>query len=568
MKFAAPLFSVALLLSACQLSLAGDLTPPPGAALPLSGTAAPIEFPPAQPNPPAGALLYAANCAACHGASGLGDGGAAQQLAAPPTALGNAGVATNAVPTDWYAMITNGNLEANMPPFAGILSLQERWDLAAYALSLSANDNELQTGALLFAKHEAVYKSLANDFELVSSLSRAQLADQIAQTNSDLSPTERAALALYIQAAAFGFAGQAGSSVPTAGDLVTITGQVQDGTDGDLPSGLEANLFVYDHDEQVYTAADSLNQNGSYSFQDVPTAAGYSYFVSVDYLGLSYFSEFATVEDGDSDRIDLPIVIFDTTTDTSQLASELVQLFFDFSQPGSVRVIQRVVITNIGNQAVAPTAEGEPVLTFSLPPEATDLQFESGALGDRYIGTQGGFGDLRAVAPGEPYENFFAYELPYSNRLRIPAPIDLPTRAVLLLLPAGDIEVLGEKFQFTGTEDIDGLQYSAYVAEGGFMPGGGLTVELSGPHPNGSGLLQSLAGDDRLLLALAALTLAVGIAWIWLSRSANGKPLTPNQLMDEIIALDESYEQGAVSQRTYEKRREALKDQLRSVVEK
>ena len=70
-------------LAAC-VSLASDITPPPGYVPPQpQPTAAPV-YPMVPPDPQAGAPIYAEKCAPCHGESGLGDGSQAGALSVSP----------------------------------------------------------------------------------------------------------------------------------------------------------------------------------------------------------------------------------------------------------------------------------------------------------------------------------------------------------------------------------------------------------------------------------------------------------------------------------------------------
>jgi hypothetical protein len=113
---------LALLLSACSMSLAEDIAPPPGAQMQPAAAeenqqASGPHYPLVPPNPENGAPIYADKCAPCHGEAGQGDGPQAAQLPNPATPIGSSEVARRASPQDWYAAVTNGNLERFMPPF-------------------------------------------------------------------------------------------------------------------------------------------------------------------------------------------------------------------------------------------------------------------------------------------------------------------------------------------------------------------------------------------------------------------------------------------------------------------
>ncbi len=563
---------LSFLLTGCTFSLAGDVTPPPTVATSdkAPATPQPAEFPAAPPNVENGAAIYSENCAPCHGVSGLGDGIQAAALPFAPARIGAYDLASNTSPVDWYHVVSDGKLDRYMPPFAARLSSQERWDVLAYVYSLSQDQAALQSGqelAVLY-KHEvgALFPNLT-DLAQMASFSQSDLTAKLQGALPDLSQNDLQGLAAYIQSVSLG--GVASNEVgqpsettqaSSAASTSKFTGRVVDGTDGNLPSGLQAILFAYDHAQQAFTQTVAVNADGTFDFEGVPLVANRTYFVEVDYAGLSYFSDFLNADSAQSE-FKTPITIYETTADIEKMAVEKLTLVFDFPEAGKTRVVEQVSISNIGDRAVAPGADGQPVLHFSLPPDASNLVFQAGAMGDRYVAEQGGFGDLRAVLPGqESYQIIFAYDLPYGSGLRLPLNIDLPTRSVLVLIPKGNVNLQASSFQSTGVQPIQDIDYQSYVSNQAFFTGDQVSLRLRGANPAGGGLL-ALVSDDSLLIGLAALTVAVGVAWIWL-RSTQPSEI-PENLMDEIIKLDRRFEKGRISDGVYEKRRGALKKQLR-----
>src|SRR5687768_6038323 len=69
-----------LLLTACNFTLAADVTPPPDYVAPTPmPTLGPL-FPANAPDINNGAFIYVEKCAPCHGDTGLGDGEQGKQL--------------------------------------------------------------------------------------------------------------------------------------------------------------------------------------------------------------------------------------------------------------------------------------------------------------------------------------------------------------------------------------------------------------------------------------------------------------------------------------------------------
>ncbi len=102
------------------------------------------EIPTQPPSLARGAEVYRANCAACHGADGRGDGPAAAGLNPRPTNLADWNGLKDQSPLDYYRRITIGVVGTAMPSFELRLPAQDRWAAALYAsilrLPTSAGD--------------------------------------------------------------------------------------------------------------------------------------------------------------------------------------------------------------------------------------------------------------------------------------------------------------------------------------------------------------------------------------------------------------------------------------------
>lgn len=165
---------IAVFLAACNFTLAEDVTPPPNYVEPTPvPTMGPL-FPASAPDVANGAAIYVEKCAPCHGDTGLGDGPQGLQLPVPVAALGLPATAQKALPSDWYKMVTQGNLEKFMPPFAS-LSDQERWDVVAYALTLHTTPAQIEEGKSLFEANCADCAKNFSNQTMMSALSENDL---------------------------------------------------------------------------------------------------------------------------------------------------------------------------------------------------------------------------------------------------------------------------------------------------------------------------------------------------------------------------------------------------------
>ncbi len=98
----------------------------------------PVSTAPAQaPDLARGAMLYQQSCAACHGASGHGDGPTGRQLDPPPIDFTDQSRANQRSALSLYEVISQGVKGTAMTSYATQLSTQDRWALAYYVGSLA-----------------------------------------------------------------------------------------------------------------------------------------------------------------------------------------------------------------------------------------------------------------------------------------------------------------------------------------------------------------------------------------------------------------------------------------------
>ncbi|MCL6307721.1 cytochrome c/FTR1 family iron permease [Pseudomonas syringae] len=90
------------------------------------------------PDPARGAPLYAQHCSVCHGDSGAGDGPAGIGLEPPPSNLRDTARLDRLSLYDLYSATGLGIAGTDMPAFADQLDDRQRWDIATYIASFSA----------------------------------------------------------------------------------------------------------------------------------------------------------------------------------------------------------------------------------------------------------------------------------------------------------------------------------------------------------------------------------------------------------------------------------------------
>lgn len=102
-----------------------------------------------------GSAMYQEQCAACHGATGHGDGPAAAQLDPPPVAFTDADRARARSLYSLYEAISQGVGGTAMPSFAS-LSEADRWALSFYIGTMAYPDATRQAGARLWQREPAL----------------------------------------------------------------------------------------------------------------------------------------------------------------------------------------------------------------------------------------------------------------------------------------------------------------------------------------------------------------------------------------------------------------------------
>lgn len=653
--FATLFILLAVFLAACNVSLAQDVTPPPGYRPPAvqQTEVEPVDLssvaPLVAPDPTIGETIYPEKCAPCHGVSGQGDGPQAGSLPNPVPALGSAELARQSAPAEWYLMVTQGNLESFMPPFNS-LSDSERWGVVAYAYSLSFSPEVLAEGRRLFEANCASCHGPegAGDGPEAAALERppSDIADpafMAQKTGQDFytaiaggvppampafpefTDAELWALSDYVRALSFAerektiaaetlgpsasqtaaAEGAAGAQetagpesatsepegtpvaeAPETASAGVIRGVVTNGSNGLASAGLTVTLEGFDDMQRVVTETVETGSDGTFAFEGVDMPAGRAFRTTVEYGGTTYASGFGVIEQ-EMTELELPLEVYESTTDASGLSGDRLHLFFDFVDENTLRVIQLFVLSNPSGKTIVPPAEGEPTLTFALPAGATNLEFQSGVLGGRFMETtvegQPGFGDRAPIPPGQSsYQVLFAFEMPYDRKLDLAQPLTVPVNAVVILAPEGAINVRADGLQDGGVQDVEGVAYHMYNLAG-LERGDTLSLTVTGRPSSGSPAL-SLGDNSSLIIGLAAFGVVLIGAGVWLfvrNRETNGVEAELDELsvaqenvanggaeaiMDAILALDDLYEAGELPEEAYQQRRTELKARLKEAL--
>lgn len=568
----------------------------PPVDIPTAGALVPVTLPQQQPAAQRGQGIYEARCLACHGASGRGDGPQSQQIVA---AMGgqlpnfaDPTYARSVKPTDWLNVISNGRIQKGMPPFTS-LAAEDRWDAVAYLYTLSIPQDQLDKGKTVYTDqcascHGATGKSgnaatpdISNASEMVSK-SQADLDAVIAEGKgampgfASLSQADRQAAGDYVRSLSMDFV-----KIAVPKGEATIMGSFVNGTSGGkAPGNLPVTLYALSPDGSslMFTRTLASDANGQYVFDKLDASTPIMYGLQAEYLNALYTSAALSFAHGGL-TLTVPITVYETTTDVSGVRVDQMHLFFDFLEPGKTSVGQLFIVSNSADRAYI-GADGTSV-HLPLPPGATNVQFQDGELGGRYLPVKDGFADTNAVTPGTGTTQILAtYDLPYDGKkLDLNLPVVYPVSSINVLVPEGGIKLSSPQLTSAGSRPVQGGNMANFV--GGNLPAGSsLVVQLSGAAnlaaPGAAPASATTPTSPVLIVAAALLLVAVAIvAFVWLRQQRAAAEMVGEQdddadaearqdeLLDEIATLDDDFEAGHIQEVDYRRQRAELKAELK-----
>jgi len=614
------------------MSLAEDITPPPGMQAPAVAenapnplpTATPMgpQFPEKLPDPNSGALTYAENCAPCHGETGQGDGPQSGMLDNPVAAIGSPELARQATPSDWYLRVTQGNMQKFMPPFAS-LSDQQRWDVVAYAFTLSVTPEELALGQALFTENCAECHGDGragemdfSDLEWMSQTSTAEMFTALTAGHAEmpvfdkLDEADRWVVAAYVRSLSFipftessepeisegqvqpedsGTPAETVSGTPAEGAEQTPGfGNIQLNvvpTDGDnLPQNLEIILRGYEEMSEVYSQTVTLAEGTAVTFEEVPLVVGRMYFATIEHKNAAYGSDVVTIEPGVSD-LSLEVVYYPPTTDTTILSVDRLHVFIDFVDDHTLEVFQLYIFSNPSIQVLTPVEGATTAINFVIPPAASNMSVEDN-LSMAFRKTDDGFGIVNVYPDANPYQVVFSYQMPYpEKKLDLDVPIGMDANAVIVMAPANGFKLKSDQLVEAGTQEFEGVSYNMFNGSN-LKTGTPLALSLSGRPKVGTNIIATAEDSNTsLVIGLAGFGLMLIGAGVYLWRrnqvddvrlaeafdgayedEIEAEIETGDDIIDAIIALDDQYKTGELPEGAYKVRRAELKEQLRELV--
>jgi mono/diheme cytochrome c family protein len=555
-----------IFLSACNMTLAADVTPPPNYVPPTAAPTLGPGYPANAPDLANGEIIYAEKCAPCHGDTGLGNGPQSKDLPVSVIPIGLPETAQKSSPAKWHVTVTQGNIERFMPPFVS-LSEQERWDVVAYAFSLHTTEEQIASGRKLFEENCADCTAAFSNQQMMAALSPNDLfrmirqgSDALPAFGANFSDEETYAVAAYIRTLTFAppaapvavsvtetpipaatevtpsaeetaEATEQAEVTPEAVDVTpeatavvevasagNISGTIDNQTGADLPSDLVVKLRGFDHGsdpsagpQEILALDANVNADGSYTF-DVEIAERQIYLTEVTVGGLKYQSEFAVVAAGMTELTLPTITVYETTEDFSTLIVESLQIYFDLASGETAQVFAVYTISNPSDKTIlVKMGDGQNVPFLAFPANSSGLGYEATQDSAAFVPTQEGF----AMPPSDTAYGLIAFaSLPKTKEISISQSALLPIGGVTLFLPEG-VKAEGITLTDTGLQPIQNTNFQVYTAPA-VEQGASLDFTLTGEPKQTTAASPEPAQNQTLLIGIGALGLVLVLAGVWM----------------------------------------------------
>lgn len=461
-----------------------------------------------------GRAIWERECAACHGAEGVGDGPEMPATTRRPGDLSDPSLTVFISDSALYTNIAQG-IGEHMPAYQQSLSADELSAVVAYTRTLSLQSVD------------------------VIGQAPPPAATEEATTNSQLSRVSGRVTN-----------GTAGGSVPQ--DLVVYLRY------GDL-NGLQTLETV--------VAAD-----GTFSFADVPLMDGQNLLVYAFYRERLFTSVVATAT-ADNTVYELPLTIYELTEDPFVVTIQEMTVTIESLQVENLGnglvFTQRFIYRNTSDRAFstsAPTGNGVYAsLLALLPPGSVILNSPES---QRYLIAQQQYAliDTMPVLPGDEHEIVAVYFLPYEDGAIIEQPLNNALLGpVTIYIRPTSLSIIGSGLaEAEPLEDPSG-EYKTYSGALDIGIGDVLRYEIRGLAfgSRNTSADASVVTADALLPFFAIVGLAVialGGFLFWRGRKSPDREI--DRLVRMIAELDAMHEAGKINHDLYRRQRAAYKAQL------
>jgi len=601
-------------------------------ALPRVSAAQDPVLPPATPEALPGLDLYTARCAGCHGEAGLGDGALIAQMGASMSPMPfDANYIFTAMPSVMFRQISDGEAAVGMPPFGEASSnpIDEagRWNLVAAVYSLATPLEDITTGRTIYenqcvachgssgagdgpdaATTEPVAGRL-NDTAFWFNRSNETvynelLSGAIATHSFQLENSELRQVIDFARTFSYVYADPAEINAPIPEGI--IYGALINGTTSEKINDAEVSLRAFTTDfAQTLTMTTTTDVDGNFRFDLTDVPPDWIYIAGATFNELN-FSSGANQLRRDNTTLEMPITVFDRTSDPSGVNITQLHIVLEFAGD-RVQVNQLYIVGNSTN-AVFVGAGGDPaqgVVEVSLPEGAENLAFSRtfGSMSsfipaNDFVRTERGWADPLPLRPGSGTLTLLvSYDLPYNSGMTIAHPVFYRAATSTIIMPDVGVSVVNTPWVEQPAQSFGQGQVFRNYSGPGIPAGETMTIKLEG-RPSAVTDISGATVANRnqkteLLIGGAALLLAaVGGVLLWKAwqrrnvddddeevesavASAAGAAVVPappvggaadaDDLLRAIAELDDAFEAETMDEAAYQAARADLKQQLAAI---
>jgi hypothetical protein len=329
------------------------------------------------------------------------------------------------------------------------------------------------------------------------------------------------------------------------------------------------------------------DEQGNFSFENVPTEHTILYMVEGEYQDVIYVSDEPGIFTPDSAETTVDLKVYEPTTDAAGINITQLHYLLSFT-PDAVNAVQIFVVGNNSDRTYI--GQDGQTLSFSIPEGATGIRFENDPAGLRFVETADGYADTEPIGPGPEGQSIVAvYDIPYGDdSLTIDLPLPVDTAALNVLMSNQGADLSSDQVQFVENRQVQGSEFSIYNG-GSLAQGDILSLRLTGlddlelnAAPAGMpGATAPAPPVNQQLILYIALGLGglaivgVGVAYPVmrprLTHQADLYDADPEQHRQKLLLmlarLDEAYEAGDLDEAVYRQARARYKAELVELME-
>ncbi|MEO6888372.1 MAG: carboxypeptidase-like regulatory domain-containing protein [Ktedonobacteraceae bacterium] len=380
-----------------------------------------------------------------------------------------------------------------------------------------------------------------------------------------------------------------------------ISGRIINGTKHNAPvAGQGVTLQAAQGNTAHDLSTVKTDAHGVFSFSNLDTNKTLSYAIYTRYQGAQYYTNLIDLSSKAVQQINL--TVYEATTSSAQIVAVQVTVLMRDPDPktGLVTLAEIAQFKNLSTSTYVGSldaSQGKPnALRFALPPGARHVSLSSGFDGYHSVQVERGFASDAALSPG-PSQFAFSFEVPYTGTsYDFSYEAVYPTLRISVLVPP-TLHAQGGVLASKGLITANNRPYLMLQAQA-LVVGSQVHAQIEGlPAP-----------------ALASNTSPLNLGWLWVlagvlvllaiivvssflyrvthreeqnrygakkqlarkepvkhkggaTRTAKEAPTGAEQkLLQELLALDKSYEARKIKKVEYEERRAKLKARLRTVM--